>query len=70
MLKICFAFVAMLTLSVPAMAYEHQEQDPQIHGMVPGGHGRHGHRDWSTPGKHKHNVCWHLHKGRWVWVCR
>lgn len=54
-----------LFLSAPAMAH-----DPQTHGMVPGGHGRHMHRDWSTPGQHRHNVCWHLHHGKWVWVCR
>ena len=70
MRKLCFALVATVTLSAPAMAQGAQEQDPQVHGMVPGGHGRHMHRDWSTPGQHRHNVCWHLHKGRWVWVCR
>ncbi len=70
MLKLSIALATMLALSVPAMAQEMQEQDPQTHGMVPGGHSRHGHRDWSTPGQHRHNVCWHLHKGQWVWVCR
>ncbi len=68
MLRLSIALATMLALSIPAMA--HQARDPQIHGMVPGGHGRHMHRDWSTPGQHRHNVCWHLHHGRWVWVCR
>lgn len=68
--KLCLAMAAALALSVPAIAHETQEQDPQIHGMTPGGHGRHSHRDWSAPGRHKHSVCWHKHHGKWVWVCR
>ncbi len=70
MLRLSIALAAMLALSVPAMAQELQEHDPQTHGMVPGGHGRHMHRDWSAPGQHRHNVCWHRHHGKWVWVCR
>jgi hypothetical protein len=65
-LSLCLTTMAMLTL--PATA--HENHDPQIHGMTPGGHGRHMHRDWSTPGQHKHSVCWHNHHGKWVWVCR
>lgn len=67
MRKICLAMAAMLALSAPVIAQEH---NPQIHGMTPGGHGRHSHRDYSTPGQHRHNVCWHRHHGKWVWVCR
>ncbi len=70
MLRLSIALATMLSLSVPAMAQGMDEHDPQIHGMVLGGHGRHMHRDWSTPGQHRHNVCWHLHHVRWVWVCR
>jgi invasion protein IalB len=62
-----FTLTAILALSAPAMA---QNQEPQIHGQQPGGHFRHSHRDWSTPGRHRHNVCWHNHYGKWVWVCR
>jgi invasion protein IalB len=66
--KLSLYLTAMAMLTLPATAQE--TQDPQIHGMTPGGHGRHMHRDWSTPGQHKHNACWHNHHGKWVWVCR
>ena len=60
---------SVLALAVPAAA---QEQDPQTHGRTYGGHYRHSHRDWSGAGGrgHVHNVCWHNHHGKWVWVCR
>jgi hypothetical protein len=65
MLKALLVPIAMLALVIPAAAH-----DPQIHGMTPGGHSRHMHRDWSTPQQHKHNPCWHNHRGKWAWVCR
>ena len=62
-----FLAASILAFAVPAAA---QEQDPQIHGRQAGGHGRHSHRDWSGAQGHKHNICWHNHHGKMVWVCR
>jgi hypothetical protein len=68
MLKALLVPAAVLAFLLPAAA--RGGDDAQTHGMTPGGHGRHMHRDWSTPGQHRHSVCWHNHYGRWVWVCR
>lgn len=41
MLRLSISLATMLALSILAMSQRLQEHDPQIHGMVPGGHGRH-----------------------------
>jgi len=82
MRRVIFIIVACTLMSAtPSFAHDDRRhmneggeasphEDMSAHSHI-GGHWRHMHRDWSTPGHHVHSVCyeWDELLG-WQWMCR
>ena len=68
-------FSAAFLIAIPAYSHEADRHAPANQDMSAhqhyGGHWRHMHRDWSTPDKHVHSICyeWDEILG-WQWMCR